>query len=42
MSEMSAYQIRIQDFQREKLANIRQQTVLTVSQLATYCFEENV
>ncbi|EGQ27233.1 hypothetical protein HMPREF9372_0920 [Sporosarcina newyorkensis 2681] len=32
VSEMSAYQIRIQDVQREKLASIRQQTRITVSQ----------
>ncbi|MEK4023914.1 endonuclease [Sporosarcina sp. FSL W7-1283] len=38
VSEISAYQIRIQDFQREKLASIRQQTGLTVSQLVDYCF----
>lgn len=39
-AQMSAYQIIIQEPYRKTLANIRQKTGLTVSQLVAYCFLE--
>lgn len=39
--EVNSYQIIIKDEHRINLARIRQQTGLTISQLAEYCFEKN-